>query len=88
MDARPELYFKSINKKDDYIKDYKRFSLSQKDYESVMNKYKFDYLIVYPETKLDTYLQNDEKAELVDESSSNKLYKYRWSDSQWSLEHV
>ena len=53
-----------------------------------MNKYKFDYLIVYPETKLDTYLQNDEKAELVDESSSNKLYKYHWSDSRGSLEHV
>ena len=88
MDARPELYFKSINKKADYIKDYQRFSASKKDYESVMNKYKFDYLIVYPETKLDTYLQNDEKAELVDESSSNKLYKYRWSDSQGSVEHV
>lgn len=88
MDARPELYFKSINKKADYIKDYQRFSASKKDYESVMNKYKFDYLIVYPETKLDTYLQNDEKAELVDESSSNKLYKYHWSDSQGSVEHV
>ena len=88
MDARPELYFKSINKKANYINDYQRFSLSQKDYESVMNKYKFDYLIVYPETIHDTYLQNDKNAELVDESSENKLYKYHWTADTGSIKHA
>lgn len=76
FDARPELYFKSVNKKADVIKDYQQMNATEKGYKSIVDKYKFNYLIVYTNSNLDTYLSYDENATLITSNDIHRMYKY------------
>ena len=58
MDPRPELFFKSINKKADVFRDYLNVREAKTDtsIEKVINKYEFEYLCANKGSRLDSYL--------------------------------
>ena len=59
IDARPELYFKSINEKADVFQDYTALiqSSDPDKMERIIKKYDFDYFCIDEKTKLGLYLE-------------------------------
>lgn len=79
IDARPELYFKKLNKKQDVFKEYKKV-MDTKDLKVVqkfLDKYNFDYLCVGAGSSIDFYLQMNDNYKLIIDKSKNdyKFYK-------------
>ena len=64
VDSRAEVYIKEFNGGKDIISDIKNIEYYDK-YKEVLDKYKFDYLIVYYNTNLDLYLKKDKDYNLL-----------------------
>ena len=77
MDARPELYMKSINNKKDILSDYIkiRYGIYDNDFEEFLKEYNFDYICSVNNTKFDSYLERQDNMEVVVKTDSYKLYK-------------
>lgn len=77
MEARPELYFKSINQKFDYYKEYSDV-LYAKDIQTIedfLSKYDFEYLIEDEGTPLDLYLQKSKDYTKVVDGDGYRMYQ-------------
>lgn len=79
IDARPELYFKSLNKKQDVFDDYMNVNHTSKvkNIEKFLDKYNFDYLCISSGTTFDIYMQTNNKYKMVekDKNAGYKLYQ-------------
>lgn len=77
VDARPELYFKSLNKKDEVFKDYSSLedNTDIKTYEEFLEKYQFEYLCINRSSMFDTYMQTNSDYEIVLQEDEYNLYK-------------
>lgn len=79
IDARPELYFKKLNKKQEVFKDYDTLQITSNisKLEKILQKYQFDYLCVSVNTNLDTYLKlkNNYKIVQKDKKTGFNLYQ-------------
>ena len=78
MEARPELYFKAINGKEDYYKEYSDvlYASETSVIEKFLIRYDFEYLIEDNGTPLDIYLQISDEYEEVVEGNGYRLYKH------------
>lgn len=77
MDPRPELFFKSINKKADVFRDYLNVREAKTDtsIEKVINKYEFEYLCANKGSRLDSYLLR--KYDAVVSGKGYRLYQVK-----------
>lgn len=77
MDARPELYFESINQKEDVINENYdlMFKLDKETYSNFKEKYDFEYYITLIGTQIDCFLQTDPDFEQVVDSTSYRMFK-------------
>lgn len=76
MDARPELYQKNINGKEDIYQKYCDVKQGNIDYAEFLNKYKFTHLIVIDNTLLDMYLSLNENYKTVVDGNGYNLYEH------------
>lgn len=74
IDGRADLY-SSYN-----YKDYINISLLHKDYVSIMKKYNFDYLLVFKDYPIYTYLKYNDDYDVIYHDSRVFLYKKRVSE--------
>lgn len=76
VDARPELYFKSINKKADIFKDYTclHSGTDASKLKKLLDKYDFDYLCVTNDT-VNTYLATSTDYNMVLMEDDYTLYE-------------
>lgn len=66
IDARPELFEKKINGKEDVYTEYCKVKKGDADFEKFLNKYKFTHMIVLDNTLLELYLSlSDEYVPMV-----------------------
>lgn len=78
VDARPELYFKGFNEKQDIMKDYvmlRNGCNNKKDYLKLLNKYNFDYLCVDKDSKLNILLESLNDYKPIINSEEYVFYK-------------
>ena len=77
MDARPELYFKELNKKQDLFKDYLtlRNTSSVSKVQRILDKYDFEYLMVSDSDALKIYLDSTNRYEVAMSGNGYQLYK-------------
>lgn len=76
IDARPELYFKKINGKEDTYIEYVSLSLDEGfDYNSFIEKYGFTYLLTGTQTKFYEYLTDGDRAECILTGNGYALFK-------------
>lgn len=82
MDACPELYMKSVNKKEDVISEYIKvmYDIDLEYYKAFMEKYDFDYMLVPDSTPLFHYLETDPGAEAVVKGNDYVLFKTAAAD--------
>ena len=76
IDARAELFQKKINKKEDIFKEYYYLQEKLIYYKDFLDKYKFNYLLVYKNDYLYSNLLHDDEYELIYESyekTNNKI---------------
>lgn len=75
MDPRPEIFFKSINKKEDVFRDYLNLRTAKTDalVEKVIQKYDFEYLCASKGSRLDSYLLR--KCDMVVNGNGYRLYQ-------------
>ncbi len=64
VDSRAEVFIKNLNGGYDIISDYLK-TFSYYNYKETLEKYNFDYLIVYAKSDLDIWLSLDERYEKV-----------------------
>ena len=76
IDARPELYFKKLNKQKDVFQDYMKLELNTdiSYYEDFLDEYDFEYLCVQKCTMFDTYMQTNDNYEIVVNSKEYNFY--------------
>lgn len=77
VDARPELYFKELNKKQDLFKDYLtlRNTSSVSKVQRILDKYDFEYLMVSDSDALKIYLDSTNRYEVAMSGNGYQLYK-------------
>lgn len=77
MDARPELYFKELNKKQDLFKDYLtiRNTSSVSKLQKILDKYDFEYLMVSDSDDLKIYLDSTDGYKIVMKGNGYQLYR-------------
>ena len=77
MDARPELYFKELNKNQDLFKDYLtlRNTSSVSKLQRILDKYDFEYLMVSDSDVLKIYLDSTNRYEVAMSGNGYQLYK-------------
>ena len=77
VDARPELFFKSVNGKEEIFKEANRIYTRPtiEDIESFIAKYKFDYLLFRKTDSIGVYLATQEGYECVVDTGKYQLYK-------------
>lgn len=77
MDARPELYFKTLNSKIDAFHDYNKLrkETNPKAYEKFIDKYQFEWMIVSDEESCCLYLDMSTIAEVKMKGNGYKLYQ-------------
>ena len=77
MDARPELYFKELNKKQDLFKDYLtiRNASSVSKLQKILDKYDFEYLMVSDSDALKIYLDSTDGYKIVMKGNGYQLYR-------------
>lgn len=76
IDARAEFFQKKINKKEDIFKEYYYLQENLIYYKDFLDKYKFNYLLVYKKDYLYLNLLHDDEYELIYESyekTNNKI---------------
>jgi hypothetical protein len=76
IDARPELFTKEINGKDDVLREYINVRDGRIDYEEFLDKYDFSHLIV-SNPFLAMYLDGHEDYKAVVRSDSYAIYEYQ-----------
>lgn len=78
IDARPELFLKKINGKEDVLDEFLDvyYSLDAEMYEEFLEKYPFEYYLSAEGTLMNAYLECDEDMELVVDGEGYNLYKY------------
>ena len=74
MDARPEIYCKNINGKEDIYDEYLEVLNGEIDFNEFLNKYQFTHLVVY-ETVFQTYLECNDNYEIVVDADEYKVFK-------------
>jgi hypothetical protein len=74
MDARPELFAKSVNGKEDVIDEYKEILYGTADYKAFLEKYNFTHLAVHEDSFI-KYLNSDENYKTVIEGTGYVLYE-------------
>lgn len=76
MEARPELYFKAINKKADVFAEYEEVTgqISPERFDEFQNQYQFEYYIVGNWNPLGTHLEYDDDFEMVLEADEYKIW--------------
>ena len=79
IDARPELYFKELNKKDDVFADYTAITStsSKKKIKKILEKYDFEYLCVSKDELLDAYLKSDSDYKYIMSDKNSKTHLYQ-----------
>lgn len=76
IDARPELYFKKINGKEDVYLEFVELSLLDNfDYNGFIDKYRFEYMITADSTKLKMFLDYRKGYEKILEGNGYSLYR-------------
>ena len=79
VDARPELFFKKLNKKQEVFDDYLKLNSTAdvKKIEKLLDKYQFEYICTNKDYTLDFYLKTSNKYKLVqkDKNSDYLLYQ-------------
>lgn len=78
IDARPELFMKEINGKEDILSEFLGvyYDLDLKMYQDFVSKYGFDYYLVEEASLMDAYLQCDKNCNLVVEGEGYRMYEY------------
>ena len=76
IDARPELYFKKLNKTSDVFDDYLSLEDNKKisTYKKFLKKYDFEYLCIPKNSMFDTYMQSNNDYEVVINSKEYNFY--------------
>ena len=77
IDARPELYTKKLNGSKDILKDYMKYmySIDEKGYQEMIDKYKFDYLCILDGSGFFMYMSHSDEYEKVVDGEGYYLYK-------------
>jgi hypothetical protein len=75
IDPRAEVYFKTHNNKDDIFNEYFELRYGKIYYKDIMEKYNFTHLIVGKRELLDTYLQRDERYNIIYENEKYNLFR-------------
>lgn len=75
IDARPELFQKKINKKEDIYSEYLSLLAGKLDYKEFLDKYEFTHLIIDDGMGLEGYLQCSEDYEKVVIGNGYSLYE-------------
>lgn len=75
IDARPELYMKEVNNKEDVLDEYVKLINGKLDMNDFVKKYQFTHLDVIRNTLFDNYLYYNDDYTLVYENNSYRLYE-------------
>ena len=75
IDARPELYQKQINKKEDIFTEYMNIRKGNIDYQEFVDKYQFTHILVAEETPFRNWLKYESNYKCVIESDEYDLYE-------------
>lgn len=75
MDARPELFQKNINGKEDIYEEYCNVKRGTIDYSEFLDKYQFTHMIVTDNTLLDMYISLHKDYEAVVDGNGYNLYE-------------
>lgn len=75
IDGRAEVFLKTNNKKEDIFLEYAGLLYGKIDANVFLNKYQFDYLLVYDNLSLLNELKNNKEYILVLENNNRFLYK-------------
>lgn len=75
MEARPELYQKNINGKEDIYQEYCNVKQGNLDYTEFLKKYEFTHLVVTDNSLLDMYLSLNENYKAVVDGNGYNLYE-------------
>jgi len=75
MDARPELFQKNINGKEDIYQEYCNVKQGNIDYYVFLNRYGFTHLIVTDNSLLDIYLSLNKNYKTVVDGNGYNLYE-------------
>ncbi len=75
MEARPDLFNKKINKKEDIYKEYKELEKTNDDYEGFLNKYQFNYLVTYKSTMFDYAISKKDNYKCVVNEEEYRLWE-------------
>lgn len=76
IDARPELFQKNVNGKEDIYTEYLKVRTGQIDYEEFFNKYKFTHLIVDDGMPLSSFLRAYDGCKLAVDGEGYCLYEF------------
>lgn len=78
IDARPELFMKEINEREDILSEFLGvyYDLDLQMYRNFVSKYGFDYYLVEEASLMDAYLQCDENCSLVVDGEGYHMYEY------------
>lgn len=81
MDPRAEIFLKTINKKEDIFDEYINLTKTKnpKEYDNFINKYNFDYLILFDSETLYYYLENNKDYKIVLEDTSESEFKEKFN---------
>ena len=74
IDSRAEVFIKSINHKEDIFHEYYLLFTKKLDYNTFINKYNFDYMVVNKDSGLYDYLLKKDIYELVLTSNDRCLF--------------
>ena len=77
MDARPELFQKNINGKEDIYTEYSSVIKGEIDYQEFLNKYNFTHLIVKEHTLFDMYLRQNPSYVAAVDGEDYTLYELK-----------
>lgn len=75
VDARPELFQKKINGKEDIADEYMTVERGTADYKAFLNKYQFTHMLVDKNSFLDMYLQITDNYKIVCQDENYLLYE-------------
>lgn len=69
IDPRAEIFYKSINKKEDIMPEWREIYYNSGEYEKLEEKYDFDYWLVEKDTAMYKKIIYDEKYKIADENT-------------------
>lgn len=79
IDARPELFMKKVNGKEDVIDAFidQCNDLDLQEYRDFVEEYHFDYYLAAEGSLMDAYLQCDDSSQLAVQGEGYRLYEYQ-----------